>query len=149
MTWIFILSFYFFWKNMLFESSNICLCFNLTCITVRFVMFQIRAFPNYLRCQSSYIRCIRGCVVSIVTLVLEHLLGEVHVDCHKYFIGIDTCMYTTQPWNLSVMCDELYVNRPTDKLKTLLKYCLLPLFYKLRDTIDFQWHSPAVCFGLF
>ncbi len=74
---------------------------------------------------------------------------EVHVDCHKYFLGIDTCMYTTQPWNLSVMCDELYVNRPTDKLKTLLKYCLLPLFYKLRDTIDFQWHSPAVCFGLF
>ncbi len=55
-----------------------------------------------------------------------------HVYCHKYFIGIDTCMYTTQPWNLSVMCDEVYVNRPTD-----------------RETLDFQWHSPAVCLGLF
>lgn len=33
--------------------------------------------------------------------------GEFHVDCPKDFIGIDTCMYATHQWNMSVMCGEV------------------------------------------
>ncbi|XP_016097321.1 reticulophagy receptor FAM134B-like [Sinocyclocheilus grahami] len=72
--------------------------------TKSFLLYEL--VPNYYKCQLSCIRCIWGRVVSMVTLVLEH--WEVHVNCHKDFIGIDTCMYTTQPWNLSVMWNEVW-----------------------------------------